>query len=366
MPRKIKKLAHVIVGVAFAGFFLYWALRGVDPERLKKSFLSIHLVFLLPMLGTLVLFFWLKTVRWSWLLRPLRPDQPLRTREVFPALIIGFMGNNVLPAHLGEFVRMYVLGRQYRLSKTAVLSTIVLERVLDFLAIIAIFAVALQFIPTPESWTLNDVEKGALRAVRQSSYFIGGICLLVFLMFVGAAWQSRRALQVAEWLLKVLPVRLRRRCLETAHLIISGLQSLRSPWVLCVLMLMTLVHWGLNGLGLYLAALSFPTDAGVPLVAALFLLSITALGVTVPSAPGYAGTIQLCFVVALGVFGVERETALAASVYAFVVGYLPVTLTGLYFLERLGLKLRTIRQEAEVTEESIEGTSATAPGSGDG
>lgn len=366
MPRKIKKLAHVIVGAAFAGFFLYWALRGVDPERLKETFLAIRLVYLIPMLGTLVLFFWLKTIRWSWLLRPLRPGQPLKTRDVFPALIIGFMGNNVLPAHLGEFVRMYVLGRQYRLSKTAVLSTIVLERVLDFLAIIAIFAVALQFIPPPESWVLNDVEKGALRAVRQSSYFIGGFCLFVFLLFVGAAWEARRALRAAEWLLGLLPEALRRRCLETVHLVISGLQSLRSPWALCALMLMTLVHWGLNGLGLYLAALSFPTDTGVPVIAALFLLSITALGVTVPSAPGYAGTIQLCFVVALGVFGVERETALAASVYAFVVGYLPVTFTGLYFLERLGLNLRTIRQEAEVAEEHLEKTSATAPGRGDG
>ena len=45
--------------------------------------------------------------------------------------MIGFMGNNVLPAHLGELIRVFVLGRTFALSKAAVLSSVVLERILD-------------------------------------------------------------------------------------------------------------------------------------------------------------------------------------------------------------------------------------------
>ena len=75
------------------------------------------------------------------LLTPLRANTAL---EVFPALMIGFIGNNLLPAHLGKFVRTYILARQLGLRNIPVLATIVLERMFDFLT--ALFFLVLIFL----------------------------------------------------------------------------------------------------------------------------------------------------------------------------------------------------------------------------
>jgi antitoxin component YwqK of YwqJK toxin-antitoxin module len=69
------------------------------------------------------------------------------------------------------------------------------------------------------------------------------------------------------------------------------------------------------------------------------------------TAPGYIGTTQYCFLVALRPFGVSDEIAFAGSLYALLLGLIPVTLAGLFYAARLGLKLRTLREEAERTGE---------------
>jgi len=334
MSGKHRKLLQALVGIGFAALFLYLAVRGIDVgefwSRVKSVSLAYAPIILLFLLG----FFALKALRWSLLLRPIRA---LRARDVTPAMMIGFMGNNVLPAHLGEFARMFVLAKQYGLSKAAVLSTIVLERVLDFLVIIGIFAGSLQFIPLPAE----------LEVVRTGGYLIGAACVLVFLAFLGFVWQTSKAMALTEAALRFLPARLGAKILELIRLGVAGLYALKSPWLVLWLLAITIVHWLLNGACLYLAVVSFPGGSPLNVLAGFFLLSVCALGVTLPSAPGYFGTIQYCFVLALGVFSVNKETAFAASIYSLLLGYFPVTIVGFYYLARLDLKLGTLSREAE-------------------
>jgi uncharacterized protein (TIRG00374 family) len=340
MSGKHRKLLQALVGIGFAAFFLYLAVREIDVgefwTRLKSVSLRHTPAILLLLLG----FFGLKALRWSLLLRPIAA---LRARDVTPAMMIGFMGNNVLPAHLGEFARMFVLAKQYGLSKAAVLSTIVLERVLDFLVIIGIFAASLQFIPLSKE----------LEVVRTGGYLIGAACAGIFLAFLGFVWQTTKAMAIAEAAFRFLPARLGAKILELIHLGVAGLYALKSPWLILWLLALTIVHWLLNGACLYLAVVSFPGGSPLPVLAAFFLLSVCALGVTLPSAPGYFGTIQYCFVLALGVFGLDKETAFAASIYSLLLGYFPVTIVGFYYLARLDLKLGTLSQKAEEEAEHV-------------
>ena len=99
------------------------ALWGLDLKEVSESLSKINFVTLPLILALLFLFFWLKAVRWRLLLVPLRK---FRTQEIVPPLMIGFMGNNVLPAHLGELIRVFVLGRNFTLSKAAILSSVLL------------------------------------------------------------------------------------------------------------------------------------------------------------------------------------------------------------------------------------------------
>ena len=56
---------------------------------------------------------------------------------------MGYLANNVLPARLGELVRAHYLGRRTGVSRSAILGTIVVERVVDTLVVVAIASVAI-------------------------------------------------------------------------------------------------------------------------------------------------------------------------------------------------------------------------------
>jgi hypothetical protein len=338
MKKHTRRQLQAAAGFVIAAVFLYFAVHDVDFNVILEQLAGINLVYLPACLILYALFFYLKAVRWSWLLRPVRQ---LSVKEVCPALMIGFMGNNVLPAHLGEFVRMYVLSRQYDMKKSSVFSTIVLERILDFLVITANLALVLQFIPLSDD----------LKLVRTGGIVVGAGSLSILLFFLFFVWKTETTLQVMEKLLTPLPRGLRNTLLTHLRAGAEGLYSLRSGRLLAATLLLTAFHWMLNASVLYLACISFPSENEIPLTAGLLLLSVCALGVTLPTAPGFFGTMQFCFRISLAVFGVGSETAFTASMYALLIGYIPVTLLGFYFLGRLGMNLSTIKEEADKEDE---------------
>jgi len=70
--------------------------------------------------------FWVLAVRWRWLIMTPRP---VSTASLFSATMIGFMANNVLPFRLGEFVRPALLRQKGKVSASAVLGTVAVERI---------------------------------------------------------------------------------------------------------------------------------------------------------------------------------------------------------------------------------------------
>ena len=58
-------------------------------------------------------------------------------------LLVGYLANNVLPARIGELVRSHYLGDREGLSRTTTLGTVVVERVVDFVVVVAIASAAI-------------------------------------------------------------------------------------------------------------------------------------------------------------------------------------------------------------------------------
>ena len=81
--------------------------------------------------------------RWQYLLEPLGPT---RYATAFRATVIGFAATAVLPARAGEVIRPYLLARREGLSATAAFATIVVERVLDLVAVLLLLATYLLLI----------------------------------------------------------------------------------------------------------------------------------------------------------------------------------------------------------------------------
>ena len=82
---------------------------------------------------------WLRGLRWKWLFK--KNDSP-STTSLYRAELIGYFGNNVLPLRLGELLRSFIVSKESSLSKSFVFGTVILERLLDMLAL-ASFALLL-------------------------------------------------------------------------------------------------------------------------------------------------------------------------------------------------------------------------------
>src|SRR5687767_8456144 len=80
----------------------------------------------------------LRSLRWQYFLAPLGHT---RFSSAFRATVIGFAATFLLPARAGEVIRPYVLARREGLPATAAFATIILERLLDLVTVLALFAV---------------------------------------------------------------------------------------------------------------------------------------------------------------------------------------------------------------------------------
>src|SRR5436190_6572444 len=191
-----KKWGLNLVGIAVSVGCLWWAVADMlkDPNALpqiKAAFKTANYWTLIPFLVALFLFYVLKAWRWRLLLAPLGNYRPMK--ELFPPILIGFAFNNLLPAHLGEFVRVFVFGQTHRVSKTAVLSTVVLERVFDIFSIVTFLGLGLLFV------------KGVDPLVQKAGLIGGAAAFVLVLGALAFVLWTKPVLAIIEAILHKMP-----------------------------------------------------------------------------------------------------------------------------------------------------------------
>ncbi len=122
MKSNIKKIGTIIVGVALSAFFLWISLRGLKLSDVQKIMRGAEYIWLLP--GVIVYFIavWIRAWRWHYLIRPLKE---VSTKKMFPIVAIGYMGNNIFPARIGEVLRAVFLKQREEVPISASLATII-------------------------------------------------------------------------------------------------------------------------------------------------------------------------------------------------------------------------------------------------
>ena len=73
---------------------------------------------------------WVRSLRWAQLL-PEGHAGRIPTRRLVPVVLVGYLGNGVLPARLGDPIRALLVGRRESVPASSAFGSIVLERVVD-------------------------------------------------------------------------------------------------------------------------------------------------------------------------------------------------------------------------------------------
>ena len=103
----------------------------------------------------------LRSVRWRLLLPAPRGGGHTKVRRIVPVLLVGYLGNAVLPARLGEPIRAYLVARREDLDAAEAFGSVVLERVVDT-ATLAVMAFVAAVAVTAPSWIVQATGVAAI------------------------------------------------------------------------------------------------------------------------------------------------------------------------------------------------------------
>ena len=297
------------IGIAVSLLSLCLAARGVDFRGLLEALGRVQYVWLLPAAGLLIFAMLARAYRWRLLFYPLAE---LRIGRLFNLLNIGYLVNSISPLRLGDLLRAYLCAELERLKVARVLSTVVVERIVDTLTIVFLLVLLIPFVSLPGNLVRPAFGLGLAA--------IAAVVVLVFV--VSRREQSLAAFDRLAARVVLLELGAFRRSVVSA---LDGFRVLRSWQSAAGAGMWSLAAWLSTAVQFYVVMQAM--GLRLPFTAALLVLCLTSLGMAVPSSPGHIGVFEYLAVVSLSVFGLSSEAALGYALVLHGLGYLvPVVL----------------------------------------
>ncbi|MDX1623379.1 MAG: lysylphosphatidylglycerol synthase transmembrane domain-containing protein [Gemmatimonadota bacterium] len=328
------------VGIAISLAAIWWSVQGVDWSAVgtalrRADYGLLALVFVLAALINVGA----RAIRWRILLLP---TGRVPIGSLVSATAIGLMANNVLPARVGEFVRAYALGKKEKVPVGTAFGSLFVERMFDGFALVGI-VYALTRIHDFPGWVDTTVEVALY-------LFLGFLAFQVWLLF-----RAHRFIAFVKWVSeKFFGGRFAEPIERALVAFVDGFHLLKRPWLVAASFLLAIVQWSLIAFTFWLGLAAFDLLAPTGVTGSLFVTSVVALGVAVPSSPGFVGTFQALVVKSLEVFGVARTPAFTFSIGFHAVNYLSVTAVGLWYFFREGLSWSELEHSEEELERELE------------
>jgi glycosyltransferase 2 family protein len=310
------KVLVAVVGLAVSGVFLWLAVRNADLDAVRHTLADADFGPVALAVVALGIGYGFQAARWKRIADT--PDVPLRS---FYAMLIGGLAcNNVLPVRIGEFLRAGWLSRDARISGGRAFGSVVLDRICDVVMLALLFAIGLQAVASA-AWLVR-LGIGALLAV----------IAIALVLVVARLYTRRRGQQRSERgrLLTILR--------ETVEMLAEPIGRHRAATWLGL----TACTWILSSVAATLVGRALGIDLSP--VEAVFVTSSLALGVAIPSSPGYIGTYQWIGVAALGLLDVSVEQALAFSILMQATWYVPTTIVGGAVIGLRAVRGRPVRE----------------------
>ncbi len=317
------------LGLLISLVFIALAIRGQDLGLVRQALSEADYRYL-PL--ALVLYFagvLLRTLRWRYLLAPVRR---VRARNLFSVVVIGYMANNILPWRIGEFVRSYVLREREGIPTSASLATIAVERIFDGLTMLTFLLLASLVIPL-------DAE------IRRLAIVAAAVFALATLALIAIVASDQLRVRLLALITRPLPAALATRLTALVESFVGGLHILRSFKDLLLVASCSIFAWGLESSMYFVIAQGFNLPLGI--AGTLMTTAVANLATLIPSTPGYIGVFESGVVLVVnGLLGVEREVALSFAIVVHAALYFPITLWGLYYWAKAHISLSAVRSDA--------------------
>lgn len=320
-----------IIGICLNLLFLWLALRNVHWEKLPAVFSELQPLFVIAFFASYTFEYLVRSVRWKSILE----RHEIQLYSFFAGHMLGAFFNNILPARAGELIRSVYLGRSKLIPVPEAFGSVVLERFLDGMVVMLFIVISLIMFPVGPM-----VQKAGYTAI---AFYLTVMVVLLFLQFK-KGWIEK----LFPHMLFLLPENFRRKTHNTFDSFVNGIGVIGHPLAFLKAFFISLVAWCFSLLTLFLGMKSFSLPFGIDAV--ILLISVLAIGASIPSSPGMIGIYEYCCkIVFVDILKTTPETAISYAIFCHVMTYLYVIAIGSLILFRENLSLKDLQKE-EVTE----------------
>jgi len=335
---------RVWLGVAITAFFLWLALRDVSFGEVAAAIGQADWVVLIGMsVPPYLLSVYSRALRWRHLTDPV---QRIPVGALSRAVAVGAMANNLFPLRMGEVVRSWYLARETGASTAALFGTVILERVVDAVAVIALALGSLAIL---------GADRGGIMA--RGALALAPVALAPVVALGALRLAPERTIALARWTLRPFPGRFAAAIEHHLRRFSLGLGALSGGshlfWIAFHSVVIWLVWSPLPFVAGFLALDLEFGSAGEMVLASWVTLAAIGIAVSLPSAPGFFGPYQWACKLALESFGVDEASAVALGILFNSVFWVTLTALGLAVLRWRRTSLAEI------------GVAAERPGGGD-
>ena len=331
MRRHLRTIVVLLLTGGLLAFFLRSADLGAIWQEMQAGNPGLLLVALVATASLYVVRVW----RWQLLLNPIGR---VRFSNALRATIIGFGLSALLPARPGEVVRPYVLARREGISATAAFATILLERLLDLVAVLLLFGVCITLFDAD----LVVTDARVLRAVEAGGTVSAVAALATLGLTFTIAGRPELLDRMLEGVRRLLPGAAGRLVARLTGKFTAGLGVVRQPRGIAGAFALSLTHWIVVAISVWAVAAAYRLP--LPPSGALVMLALLVLGVSVPT-PGGVGGFHAAFQIgATALYGAPADRAAAAAIVLHAITFVPVAAVSLVLMAREGVSLTSMRR----------------------
>jgi glycosyltransferase 2 family protein len=333
----VKRWRIGLLGIVVSILVIVFIVREIDPARFWEVLLRADYGYVLPSTVLLLVGLITRAIRWQVLLNKVLP-----LRRSFSMMNVAYLVNGVLPLRIGELARIYLATRAtppVPALKTA--STIVVERMLDLLAVVVMVIIVLAVGPVPP-----ELQRAALLTLPM--IFIGFLTLILM-----ARWRTGTE-RLAHSIVRRLPILARSEATLLAWLghVLDSMEYLTHVKTLLQALIWTVVSWGFSVAAGYILMLTFYPVASLP--ATLAYIAAAAFAIAVPAIPGNVGPYEAAIVVALNTLnmGNQPEVTLAFAILVHGLNLFVHAATGVVGFVQEGISLGQLSRGVQTLRQS--------------
>jgi uncharacterized protein (TIRG00374 family) len=309
--KKFVGIAGILISIAA----LYFLAQNIDIEASWQKIKMINPLFIVAAMALYITSFYFRALRWQemWFNFPTADFT-----SIYKAIVVGFAGNNFIPARGGELLRMEFFNRRTGIDRIVTLSSIFTEKILDGISMLFLLLFGIYLV----RGELLEIEWFRSLSISISLVFGIAIAVLIYIRAYGDRFQMILSLSNNKIITLIKSV---------VHKVYGAIYFMkfdtRTLRIFTYGLLIWLIEAGVFAIIFYAFGI---TDYIYPM--ALLCMCIVNFGILVPSSPAYLGVFQGMTILALSLFALPQEKSLSISLVVHFCQFLPISLWGIFIL----------------------------------